>query len=127
MAAENNRAPGLASLLGRLARTTAGAFQNRFELLTLEWQEERSRLADLLVWIVAFIFLGVMAALLLTATVIFLFPEDVRVYVAAGFTVLYIAGTIATGITARTLLRREPFSESVEQVKRDRAWLKSFD
>ncbi len=127
MEEDNKQPPGIATLVGKLMRTAVGAFQNRFELLTLEWQEERARLAELLLWLVGVLFLGMMAALLLTATIIFLFPEEQRVYVAAGFTVLYAAGAVGAWFGVRSMLKREPFSESVEQTKRDRTWLKSFD
>lgn len=127
MEESNKQPPGIATLVGKLVRTAVGAFQNRFELLTLEWQEERARLAELLLWLVGVLFLGMMSALLLTATIIFLFPEEQRVYVAAGFTVLYAAGAVGAWFGVRSLLKREPFSESVEQTKRDRTWLKSFD
>jgi uncharacterized membrane protein YqjE len=127
MAVDNNRAPGIATLVGRLARTIVGAVQNRFELVALEWQEERTRLADLLVWLVGLLFLGMMGALLLTAVIIFLFPQDLRLYVAAGFTILYLAGAFVAWLEVRSMLRREPFSESVDQARRDQAWLKSFD
>ena len=127
MEEDNKQPPGIATLVGKLMRTAVGAFQNRFELLTLEWQEERARLAELLLWLVGVLFLGMMAALLLTATIIFLFPEEQRVYVAAGFTVLYTAGAVGAWFGVRSMLKREPFSESVEQTKRDRTWLKSFD
>ncbi len=126
MAAESQGTPGIARLVGRLARTTIGALQNRLELLTLEWQEERARLADLLVWVVGLLFLAMMGALLLTATIIFLFPEHLRIYVAAGFTVLYLLGALGAWFGVRSIVRREPFSETVEQARRDQAWLKSF-
>ncbi len=127
MAEEDNGAPGIATLVGRLARTAVGAVQNRFELLSVEWQEERARLAGLLLWLIALLFLGMMTALLLTATIIFLFPEEQRIYAAGAFTVLYAAGALGAWFGVRSLLKREPFSESVEQAKRDRVWLKSFD
>ncbi len=127
MAAQTQGVPGLATLVSRVVRTGIGALQNRFELLTLEWQEERARLTDLLVWLVGLLFLAMMGALLLTATIIFLFPEGLRVYVAGGFTVLYFAGAFGAWMAVRSIIRREPFSESVEQTRRDQAWLKSFE
>jgi uncharacterized membrane protein YqjE len=38
------------------------------------------------------VFLAVMGALLLTATIIFLFPDEFRIYAALGFALLYIIG-----------------------------------
>lgn len=127
MGGDTQGAPGIGRLVGRLVRTTLGAVQNRFELLTLEWQEERARLADLLVWLVGLLFLIMMGALLLTATIIFLFPEHLRVYVAAGFAVLYLAGAAGAWLGVKSVIGREPFSESVEQARRDEKWLKSFE
>ncbi len=114
-------------MVGKLVRTGIGAVQNRFELLALEWEQERARLTDLLVWGVALVFLAMMAAILLTATVILLFPEDLRVYVIAGFTVLYGVGAFVAWRGVRKLLRREPFAETIDQANRDKAWLKSFE
>jgi len=127
MAADHNQAPGLATLVGRLARTIVGAVQNRFELAALEWQEERERLADLLVWLTGLLFFGVMAVMLLTAVIIFVFPPGLRIYVAGGLAFLYILGALLAWARVRSHLAREPFSESIDQARRDQAWLKSFD
>jgi uncharacterized membrane protein YqjE len=127
MGTDNNHPPGIAKLLGRLARTGVGAVENRFELLTLEWQEERAKLAEFLVWCAVFVFMSVMAVVLLTATIIYLCPQSSRVYVAGGFTALYFAGAIAAWFTVKKLLKQEPFAESLDQARRDREWLKSFD
>lgn len=127
MAADSNQAPGIGTLAGRLVRTAYGAIQNRVELLALEWQEEQARLTELLVWAVGLVFLAMMGVMLLTATVIFLFSEEHRVYAAAGFAVLYIAGAIVAWFSLKSLLKREPFADSIDQARRDRQWLKSFD
>ncbi len=124
---EGNQAPGIASLVGKLVRTGIGAVQNRFELLALEWEEERARLTELLVWAAGLVFMAVMAAILLTLTVILLFPEDRRVYVAAGFAVIYALGAFFAWRGLQKLVRREPFAETIEQANRDKEWLKSFE
>lgn len=127
MDSKENQAPGIATLMGRLARTVVGALQNRFELLSLEWQEERVRLTELLVWAVAMVFLGIMGVMLVTATIIFLFSEEHRVYVAGAFAVLYLGGAVLAWLSVRSLLKREPFGDTIDQAKKDRAWLKSLD
>lgn len=126
MAEDDHRLPGLLTLVGRLGRTGLGALQNRFELLVVEWQQERARLAGLLVWVVSLLFLGIMGVMLLTATVIFLFAEELRVYVAAGFTVLYLVGAAGAWLALRSRLKREPFTDSLDQLKKDRLWLESL-
>ncbi|HWH68048.1 MAG TPA: phage holin family protein [Candidatus Sulfotelmatobacter sp.] len=126
MAEEPHLPPGAGTLVGRLARTGLGALQNRFELLALEWQQEKARLTELLVWAVGLLFLGIMGGVLLTATIIFLFPQEWRLYVAGGFTLLYFLGALGAWFSLKTLLKQEPFAETLDQVKKDRVWLDSF-
>jgi len=126
MADNNHHPPGVEQLLGRIGRTSLGLLENRGELLTLEWQEEKGRLLDLLVWGVAMVFFAIMGMLLLTATIIFLFKEEWRLYVVAGFTVLYLAAAFGAWMALRNVLKREPFAETLEQVRKDRLWLESL-
>lgn len=126
MAEAHHQPPGLTALVSRLARTASGALHNRLELLALEWQEERARLAELLFWTVGLMFLGILGTLLLTATIIFLFAPEMRLYVAAGFTVLYLAGTTVAWFSIKSLLKHEAFTETLHQAKEDRAWLESL-
>lgn len=118
-------ATGFMGLAGRLARTGMGALRNRLELFALEWQEERARLTELVIWLVALLFLGMLAALLFTLTIIFLFPPQYRLYVAGGFTVLYLLGAIVALLGVRAVLKREPFSETLDQARKDANWLDS--
>jgi uncharacterized membrane protein YqjE len=125
MDGDNHGSHGLAGLLGRIGRLALGGVQTRIELLAVEWQEERLRFAGLLFRALALLFLGVMGALLLTATVIFLFPERSRVYVAAVLGVLYLCGALIAWLSLKSSLHREPFAASVDQMKKDRLWLES--
>jgi uncharacterized membrane protein YqjE len=123
----NQQPPGLFTLLSRVARTGAGALRNRGELLAVEWQEERGRLTELLVWTAGFLFLAMMAAVLVTATVIFLLPPSARVYGLAGFALLFTGGLIWAWFAVCKLLRQEPFQESLAQLEKDREWLDSLN
>jgi len=127
MAEDRNRAPGIATLLGRLARTIVGALENRFELAVLEWEEERAQLVRLVAWLAVVLFLGMMGALLATFTIISLFSSHLRIYVAAALAILYLVGAVVAWARVRSLLKRKPFSESIEQARRDNAWLKTFN
>jgi uncharacterized membrane protein YqjE len=119
------QATGFVGLAGRLVRTGVGALRNRFELLVLEWQEERALLAELMIWLVALLILGILAVLLFTATIILLFPTELRVYAAAGFTVVYLVGAVVASLVVRSLLKRKPFSETLDQARKDADWLQS--
>jgi uncharacterized membrane protein YqjE len=126
MAEEQPSPPGLLRLVRRFGRTLLGAVHNRAELLAVEWQEEKARLMELLFWTVGLMFLAIMGLLLLTLTVIFLFPPEWRLYVTGGFTVLYFAAAAGACVAVRRLLKQEPFAETTGQIKKDRAWLESL-
>ena len=113
-------------LLRQLAATALGLLETRGELLATEWQEERARLVELMVRTLGCVLLAMMGVILLTAIIIFLFPEDRRIYVAAGFALLYLLGALAAWFGVRSLLRQEPFEESIDQMKKDREWLESL-
>lgn len=116
--------------LGRLARRTfstcLGALQNRAELLAVEFEEEHDRVLRLVLCGIIALFCVMMALLLLTAVIIFLFPEEYRVYAALGFGVLYVLGAAAAGIVLKDLLNRTPFAESLNQLKKDADLLDAF-
>ena len=126
MTGANHQVPGLASLLRKLGATLLGTLENRSELLAVEWQEERLRLAELMLRMTALLFLAMMAVILFTATIIFLFPEGARLYVAAAFTLVYLVAAVGAGFGLRSLLLEEPFLETRHQVRQDRAWLDSL-
>src|SRR6266576_3898519 len=94
MPEENQDRPGLGTQVRRFMRTGFGALQNRGELLSVEWQEERTRMLEMLIWAVAGLFFAILGTGLLTAFVIFLFPENLRIYAVAGFALLYLAAAI---------------------------------
>lgn len=118
---------GLREVLGKLGRSVLGTFCTRAELLAVEWQEERLRLRDLLVWSLALMFLVMMGTLLLTVAIILAFPEGARVYVAAALGVLYFFGALGAWFGLKSGLKREPFTQTIEQVKKDRVWLESLN
>jgi len=118
--------PKLGGLINGLARTGVGALKNRGELLSIELQEEKGHLMEMLVWTISLLFLGIMGALLLTATVVLLFPPEWRIYVIGGFTILYFIGAAVAFSTVRGLLKHEPFPESLSQLKKDAQCLDSL-
>ncbi|HLX71251.1 MAG TPA: phage holin family protein [Verrucomicrobiae bacterium] len=109
--------------LGRLARRTTatilGALQNRAELLAVEFEEEHERMLKLVLFGISALFFAMLTVLLITATVIFLVPEEYRVYATLGFAVLYLLGTVAAIFVLKGLLKRTPFAESLDQFKKD--------
>jgi uncharacterized membrane protein YqjE len=126
MAEENGHKPGLRRLAGSLARAGVGILRNRGELFSLEWQEERARLTEMVFFSYVLLLLGFLGIGLLTAVIIFLFPGDFQLYVAGAFALAYLLGAVWAGLRLKSLLERTPFPESLEQLKKDRAWLESL-
>ena len=126
MADANHQPPGLITLVRRLVRTGVGAFQNRLELFAVEWEQERTRLAEAMLLAVAVVFLGILAVLLITLTLILLFPPELRICATAGFGVLYLIAAVVAFFSLRAQLRRAPFADTIDQAKKDRAWLESL-
>jgi uncharacterized membrane protein YqjE len=92
MAVTNDHFPGFIAQLRKIGRTALAALHNRGELLAVEWQEQKARTTEILFWAVATAILAIAGLLLLTATIILLFPADLRIYAFAGFAVLYLIG-----------------------------------
>jgi len=127
MIVTEDHAPGVVPLLRKIAGTGLGALKNRTELLLVELQEEKERLIAAFVWSAALLFFAFMGLLLLTATIIFLFPEAYRLWAAVGFTVLYLGGAGASIFIIKSLLKHVPFAESIEQVRKDGEWLETLN
>jgi uncharacterized membrane protein YqjE len=126
MAVRNDHFPGFIAQIRKIGRTALGALHNRGELLSVEWQEQNARMTEILFWAVATAILALAGLLLLTATIILLFPEDLRIYAFAGFAVLYLIGAVAALFNVKALLKHEPFAESLSQVRKDSVWLESL-
>jgi uncharacterized membrane protein YqjE len=127
MVGHNNNSSGFGGILGRFGRLALRGFNTRAELLAVEWQEERLRLRDLLLWSIALLFLVLMGALLVTTAIIFLFPEDLRVYITGAIGLIYLCGAVVAWFGLKSALKKEPFAESIDQVKKDQVWLESLE
>lgn len=120
--------PGIISLLRKAAMTGFGVLHNRTELFLVELQEEKNRVLELAIWIGLALFLGFMFMVVLTATIIFLFSPERRVYAAGAFAFLYFVGMVLALLNLKALVKRVslPFSDSIEEFKKDRKWLDSL-
>ena len=120
--------PGMMALFRKIALTGLGALHNRGELFLVELQEEKNRVIELVIWAGAVLFLAMMFVVVLTATVILIFPDDQRIYAAGGFALLYLIGALLCFLNLKALIRRValPFTETIAEVKKDREWLESL-
>jgi Predicted membrane protein len=126
MAEKNDHFPGFIAQFRKIGRTALGVLQNRGELLAVEWQEAKIRTTEIVFWAVAAAILAMSGLLLLTATIILLFPAELRIYAFAGFAVLYFIGAVVAFFNVKALLKHEPFAESISQVRKDSVWLESL-
>jgi len=126
MIESDNQVPTLGRLARRTMATCMGALGNRAELFAVEFEEEHDRMIKLVMFGVAGLFLGMMTVLLVTGTIIFLVPEEKRIWAALAFAVLYLAGTVAAVLMVRELLQRTPFSESLNQIRKDAELVDAF-
>jgi uncharacterized membrane protein YqjE len=126
MADANHQPPGFITLVSRLIRTGVGALHNRIELFAVEWQQEKTRAVEVLLIGAAVVFLGILAVLLLTMTVILLFPPELMIYATAGFGVFYLLAAFIAFFVLRAQLKRAPFADTIDQAKKDRFWLESL-
>jgi uncharacterized membrane protein YqjE len=104
------------------------AVQNRVELFRLELREEKWRFIETVVLVLAAFFLSMLAILLLSATVLFSFKDEARIYVAA---VLCVASFLGAGWAFLSVKKRVKsdagaFSETAAQLRKDREWLDSL-
>jgi uncharacterized membrane protein YqjE len=126
MAGNNHHPSTFAGMLRQVAATGLGALHNRGELFAVEWQEEWGRRKDFLFAAFGCLFLAGLALVIFTGIVIFLFPQESRLYVAGGFVLLYALGAVWCAFRLKSLLEQVPFSESLNQLKKDREWLETL-
>lgn len=113
---------GLMESLRRLADTLLAIFQTRIELLSNEIEEERLRIAQMLLFgSVALLFFG-LAIIMLTVFFVVLFWDSNRLLVLGGFTALYFVAGLLVWNTLRRMAREKSklFSASLAELADDR-------
>lgn len=125
---ETDPRPGLFASIRRVIDTGIDILQNRLELLAVELQQEKSRVVQLLILAAAIIFCGFMGVAMLTLTIVMMFPPGpARVYALGGFTLIYLGAAVAAVVVLKGRLKNPPypFSGTISELKKDRAWLQS--
>jgi uncharacterized membrane protein YqjE len=123
MAEPPEPAPGLFGSVKRLGQILLAIAQNRLELLLVEMEEERHRAAQAILLIVAAGTLALMTLMVTTWALVIVFWEH-RLVVLVILGVVYASGTI--GVYWKLSRMRNnwtPFSATVAELKKDKAWL----
>jgi uncharacterized membrane protein YqjE len=122
--------PGPAGFLGSLRSLGDGLLasaQDRLELVSIELQEEKFRLIRIFVWVSAIVFLGMMAVVFGSLTLVYLFWESARLAVLGGLTVFYAGALVVMIVAFRRHLARQPdpFSATRQELGEDRACIRN--
>ncbi len=99
--------------------------EKRLELAATEFQEQRHRLMNQLVWIAAIVVLALLA--LFTGTILIIaltWDTAARNWVIAGLALAYAGGAIGCGRSLKRITGQAPppFSATIEEFKKDREW-----
>ncbi|HUR45528.1 MAG TPA: phage holin family protein [Candidatus Saccharimonadales bacterium] len=118
---------GMFQTLRKILDTGVGALHNRVELFAVEMKEEQHNLLSLIIWISICLFLAMMAIIVITGTVILMFEGERRLYAAAGFCALYLIGAIVAFFKFKSRFSQSslPFSDTIDEMRKDREWLQS--
>jgi|HubBroStandDraft_6_1064221.scaffolds.fasta_scaffold220243_2 uncharacterized membrane protein YqjE len=116
---------GLLALVRHFGATIVALIYTRIELVATEVEEELQRGVIILIWAMLALFFGALSVLMLAVTLLVIFWDDHRVLVAALITSAFIAITAIMGFLAQARVRSKPrfLAASIEELKRDRAFL----
>ena len=118
---------GLFGSLRKCLDPGLGIVHHRVELFAVEFKEQKSQLVELVLCLSIALFLAMLAMIVLTGTIILIFPAEYRVYAAGGLCFLYIIGASIAFARFKSKLRDSqlPFSETINEVRKDREWLQT--
>ncbi|ADE12208.1 phage holin family protein [Sideroxydans lithotrophicus] len=115
-------APGLLGSIKRLLATLSEVAATRLELLSNEWQEERLRLLQLLLFALFAVFSLCMAVLLLVFFLVVLFWDEHRLTVLAVLSVGFFitGGVLILMLQSKLRSGSKLFSASLAELQKDR-------
>ena len=119
--------PGFIASFRALGDSLLATAQDRLELVSVELQEEKLRLIQTFVWIIAAVFAGMMAVAFASLTLVYLFWESARLTVLGGLTLLYTGALVAIIIAFRRFIARQPtpFAATRDEFEHDRACIRN--
>ena len=114
---------GFVSSLRSLCEGLLASVQDRLELVSIELREEKCRLIQTFFWLSAIVFLGMMAVVFGSLTLVYLFWDSARLAVLGGLTALYVIALVVMIVGFRRHLARQPdpFASTQQELSEDRA------
>ncbi len=127
MSDDPSRHRGVLESLRKIGDSGVALLQNRLELFGLELQEQKERLVKVILLAIGMLFLGNMAALVVTVTIVVLAGPEARKPVLIILSLLYVLATVAAFFGLRKELNGgpPPLSDTVSELKKDRDWINS--
>lgn len=128
MTEESNKRLGVIAAVQGLLRTLLESVETRLELLAVEFQEEKTRLAELIILIGWTISFAAAAMLMLPVALLILFWEIYWARVAIAILIPLVYGGLAWGgynrIFEMASEASKPFNATLDQLKKDAEYLK---
>jgi uncharacterized membrane protein YqjE len=95
--------------------------KDRVTLLSVELQEEKLRLTQMLLWVSAIVFAGIMALTFGTLLLVYLWWDSARLALLAGLTLAYGGAAAALIWAFQRFLRRQPapLAATLEELEAD--------
>lgn len=120
---------GFLGSLRLLGEGLLATVHSRFELFTVELQEEKIRFIQVYLWVTVAIFSGILAVIFGSITLVYIFWATARLPVLAGLTVLYAGGAVGVSLILRRLLLRQPrpFAATLSELRADRTCLSTIN
>lgn len=116
---------GLFASIRRTVSVGVGLIQTRLELFSVELQQEKWRVVDLLLRTALIIILGILTLGLVTATIAYLLWDWSPLGVLLGLTTLYGVATFLVLLSIQRSIRSgpKPFAGTLTELKKDRECL----
>jgi uncharacterized membrane protein YqjE len=123
MAFSPSNSPGFLASLRGLGDGLLAGLQDRLELFSIEFREEKLRLLRTFIWISAAVFTGAMAATFASLTLVYLFWDSARLAVLGGLAAFHTVSLVMIIVALRRHLARqpEPFAATLREIGVDRA------
>lgn len=116
------RGMGVLASLQRLLVTAIETLRTRVEIVVTEFEEERERIRELVLFGFLALFFVSLGLVLLTLFVVILFWDTHRVYAVGGFALLYLGLGTTAGAVLRRRLQARPrlFATTLAELSKDR-------
>jgi uncharacterized membrane protein YqjE len=126
--AEDHSAHGPVESARNVLESVVGLLSKRFELATVELQEEKYRAIDQLLRVVMIGVFGLMSLMMLSFLVVVLsWDTGARLYVILGLVVAYALAAWRVYVSLQRKLEQspDPFSATVGELRKDAEWFRN--